>query len=171
LPGYLPRIIISSFFSVSSDNGKRKKTVLKQDGVTVDLSSQEGHGKIHAGVLDDQFVLSADKVAELQEKFGMTIDELLIAMITPASAMARPPISSFHVGYVVHALWDCCHDLQSNIYYYIECILFDLWTSARLLFSAGLLELVVVGTCMSGVTWNLQTCLCTMQFMPSNSCL
>ncbi len=87
-----------------SDTGKRKKTVLKQDGVTVDLSSQEGHVKIHAGVLDDQFVLSADKVAELQEQFGMTIDELLVAMITPASAMARPPISSFHVGYVVQGM-------------------------------------------------------------------
>lgn len=43
-------------------------------------------------------MLPASRVEELKEEFDISTDDLLRALITPASALARPPISSFHVG-------------------------------------------------------------------------
>lgn len=43
-------------------------------------------------------MLPASRVEELKEEFNVSTDDLLRALITPASALARPPISSFHVG-------------------------------------------------------------------------
>ena len=69
----------------------------------VDLAGSQvaGAEQIHPGVLDGKFVLSPSKVTELQYDLGLDTDGLLKAMISPASALARPPISSFHVGYVI----------------------------------------------------------------------
>lgn len=88
------------------------------DPVTIDLSqpvpsssTSSRSDAIHSSVsenndmdlrigLEGKFVLPASRVEELKDEFGVTTDELLRALITPASALARPPISSFHVGAV-----------------------------------------------------------------------
>lgn len=43
-------------------------------------------------------MLPPQRVEELKKEYGLTEDELLRVLITPASQQARPPISSFHVG-------------------------------------------------------------------------
>eukprot|EP00889_Picochlorum_renovo_P007751 jgi/Picre1/34781/NNA_002247.t1 len=48
----------------------------------------------------ESFVVPAERVAQLKEELGITSDELIKSLITPASALARPPISTFHVGAV-----------------------------------------------------------------------
>lgn len=93
----------------SGDGQSSKSAVLKQtrDSVTVDLSHSSRSTEADAttsGIrdlsigLDGSFVLPAARVEELKEEFGINTDDLLRALITPASALARPPISSFHVG-------------------------------------------------------------------------
>jgi cytidine deaminase len=62
----------------------------------VDLSRSAPPSTV--GVLGGQFSLSADRVAALQNEHGLSEDELLSMLITPASELARPRISSFHVG-------------------------------------------------------------------------
>jgi len=92
--------------SCSGDGEQNKNTVLKQarDSVTVDLSQSSRSGETTATTsdlsvgLDGSFVLPGSRVEELKKEFGIDTDELLRALITPASALARPPISSFHVG-------------------------------------------------------------------------
>jgi len=74
------------------------------DALTVDLKSEAsgkpGHDEPLARGLEGKFVLPAERVEELKAEFQMTTDELLKALIMPASTKARPPISSFHVGAV-----------------------------------------------------------------------
>ena len=50
------------------------------------------------GILDGKFSLSAEEVQRLLRDHGLSEDELLRLLITPASQLARPPISSFRVG-------------------------------------------------------------------------
>jgi len=90
----------------SADIEGRKRTMVGRDAVKIDLSGTS-QDLVHMGVLDDRFVLPPEKVIQLQEELDMTIDELLRAMITPASSLARPPISSFHVGCVVCCCCSC----------------------------------------------------------------
>ncbi len=45
-----------------------------------------------------KFWLEASEVVDLLKENNMNEDELLQSLITPASSLARPPISSFHVG-------------------------------------------------------------------------
>ena len=66
--------------------------------IVVDLS--QSTSKETTLGLEGKFVLPPDRVEELKEEYGMTADELITALITPASTMARPPISSFKVGAV-----------------------------------------------------------------------
>ena len=46
----------------------------------------------------EKFYLESNEVADLLKENNMSKDELLQSLITPASCLARPPISSFHVG-------------------------------------------------------------------------
>ena len=46
----------------------------------------------------EKFWLEASEVADLLKENNMTENELLQSLIMPASSLARPPISSFHVG-------------------------------------------------------------------------
>lgn len=46
----------------------------------------------------EKFWLEASEVQELLKENNMNEDDLLKSLITPASSLARPPISSFHVG-------------------------------------------------------------------------
>lgn len=48
--------------------------------------------------LAGRFVIPAAEVAELRRRHGLSEAELLQALIEPAAAQARPPISKFHVG-------------------------------------------------------------------------
>ncbi|DBB08789.1 hypothetical protein WJX82_003795 [Trebouxia sp. C0006] len=48
----------------------------------------------------EKFWLEATEVQDLLKENKMTEDDLLQSLITPASSLARPPISSFHVGAV-----------------------------------------------------------------------
>ncbi|EFN60089.1 hypothetical protein CHLNCDRAFT_18754, partial [Chlorella variabilis] len=47
-----------------------------------------------------KFRLAPEEVAALQSKHGVGEDELLSRLLGPAAELARPPISSFHVGAV-----------------------------------------------------------------------
>lgn len=51
-------------------------------------------------LLDKDFAghLDAQQLAELQKATQMELDELLLALLPIAAALARPPISEFHVG-------------------------------------------------------------------------
>lgn len=75
-----------------------RRVVDHGDNVVVDLS-QSTPAETTLG-LEGKMVLPPERVQELQAEFGMTADELITALITPASTMARPPISSFKVGAV-----------------------------------------------------------------------
>jgi hypothetical protein len=44
------------------------------------------------------FCIPAAAVQQLLETSGVSMDTLLLAFLEPASALARPPISSYHVG-------------------------------------------------------------------------
>ena len=46
----------------------------------------------------EKFWLEPVEVADLLKENNMSKDELLQSLITPASSLARPPISLFHVG-------------------------------------------------------------------------
>ena len=46
----------------------------------------------------EKFWLEAEEVQALLKENNLTEDQLLQNLITPASSLARPPISSFHVG-------------------------------------------------------------------------
>ncbi|KAL3132799.1 hypothetical protein ABBQ38_006726 [Trebouxia sp. C0009 RCD-2024] len=48
----------------------------------------------------EKFWLEANEVADLLKQNNMSTDDLLQSLITPASSLARPPISSYHVGAV-----------------------------------------------------------------------
>ena len=78
----------------------------RRDAVRVDLNKTTGldDQRIVEDIgLNGKFVVPAERASQLQEELGMTSDELIKSLITPASALARPPISTFHVGYVVFA--------------------------------------------------------------------
>ena len=69
----------------------------------IDLSRTqpaEAGPPIPLGVLDGKFRLEADHVEQLLQDHGLTEDQLLTTLISSASKLARPPISSFHVGAV-----------------------------------------------------------------------
>lgn len=70
----------------------------EDNNVVVDLSQSTPKGTTLG--LEGKMVLPSERVEQLKEEFGMTADELITALITPASTMARPPISSFKVGAV-----------------------------------------------------------------------
>ena len=50
--------------------------------------------------IDGRFALTPEQVKELLTMQQCSVDDLLTLLITPASKLARPPISSFHVGAV-----------------------------------------------------------------------
>lgn len=52
------------------------------------------------GILGGKFRLAPEEVQALLKEHKLTEDQLLQLLITPASQLARPPISSFHVGCV-----------------------------------------------------------------------
>lgn len=98
--------------------------------MTVDLNKASGlddqsivEDSQHVG-LNGKFVVPAERVAQLKEELDMTSDELIKSLITPASALARPPISTFHVGYV-DSVAGRVHDVcNSTLVYSIvnECL-------------------------------------------------
>lgn len=48
--------------------------------------------------LKGRFMVPAAEVQQLLEASGKTHEELLFSLITPASKLARPPISGYYVG-------------------------------------------------------------------------
>ncbi|PNH02207.1 Cytidine deaminase [Tetrabaena socialis] len=50
--------------------------------------------------LKGRFRIPAPEVTQLLESSGLSLEELLFSLIGPASQLARPPISGFHVGAV-----------------------------------------------------------------------
>ena len=83
-------------FCSENAHGTRQQS---PQSVVVDLTGRQG-GRSSSLGLEGKFVLPPERVEELKEAYGMTADELITALITPASTMARPPISSFEVGAV-----------------------------------------------------------------------
>jgi hypothetical protein len=52
----------------------------------------------HDGQRKDVFRLSPEEVRGLLQQHRLSEEDLLLALIAPASSFARPLISSFHVG-------------------------------------------------------------------------
>lgn len=72
----------------------------RQGSYVVDASTQGTAGpESQTSNTWEKFWLPAVEVQQLLKDNNMTEDELLHSLITPASSLARPPISSFHVGY------------------------------------------------------------------------
>ena len=67
--------------------------IVTRGSLTVDLSKDSGSDK-------HTFCIEADQVQQLLRSSGRSEDELLCDLIQQASSLARPPISSFLVGYV-----------------------------------------------------------------------
>jgi cytidine deaminase len=74
----------------------------QKNGILVDLSRTQSsqEATIPLGILDGRFCLSPDQVQQLLQEHDLTEDQLLTLLISSASKLARPPISSFHVGAV-----------------------------------------------------------------------
>lgn len=71
----------------------------RQGSYIVDSSPQDAtEPKIQSSKGWEKFWLEATEVQDLLKENKMTEDDLLQSLITPASSLARPPISSFHVG-------------------------------------------------------------------------
>ena len=62
------------------------------------LGAAAAPAAVPAGVLGGKFRLEAAEVTRLQAELALTEDQLLAHLIKPAASLARPPISSFHVG-------------------------------------------------------------------------
>ncbi|KAK9805228.1 hypothetical protein WJX72_007282 [[Myrmecia] bisecta] len=65
----------------------------RRASIGMDLSKSEGSNK-------NKFWLEPEEVLAMRTQHGLSEDELLQMLITPAATLARPPISSFHVGAV-----------------------------------------------------------------------
>mmetsp|Transcript_22060 Transcript_22060/g.61223 ORF Transcript_22060/g.61223 Transcript_22060/m.61223 type:complete len:427 (-) Transcript_22060:11-1291(-) len=63
-------------------------------------SYEEGELLADGGITRGRFVLEAEEVQELMDTTGLSQDELLVHLVNPASTLARPPVSLFHVGAV-----------------------------------------------------------------------
>eukprot|EP00887_Chlorella_sp_A99_P005443 scaffold1.g5443.t1 len=74
----------------------------QKGAVLVDISraEQQAQRPVPPGVLGGKFRLEAEEVARLQRELGLSEEQLLLELIAPAAALARPPISAFHVGAV-----------------------------------------------------------------------
>lgn len=58
------------------------------------------HDPVQSDVILPRFHVPAEEATALMEKLGCSRKELLKSMLKPSSALARAPISSFHVGAV-----------------------------------------------------------------------
>lgn len=69
----------------------------------MDLGAQQAAAAqplLAPGILGGKFRLEPAAVQQLMAEHGLGEEELLTQLITPAAELARPPISSFHVGAV-----------------------------------------------------------------------
>jgi cytidine deaminase len=83
--------------------------------VLVDLSkAAPAPPQLALGILGGKFVLEAAAVQALLAEHSLTEEQLLAELIMPAAELARPPISSFHVGWVLRRVhvwryaWNKC---------------------------------------------------------------
>jgi hypothetical protein len=79
---------------------KASRGARQRGNVLIDISQtrDEPAVQLAPGVLEGKFRLSPEEVQGLRQEYGLSEDELLNLLITPASRLARPPISSFRVG-------------------------------------------------------------------------
>ena len=86
----------------------------RQGSYVIDASSQAADdAQPRSSRTWEKFWLEAEDVQQLLQDNHMDEDELLQSLITPASSLARPPISSFHVGCAMlclfHFACQICH--------------------------------------------------------------
>ena len=73
----------------------------QKGSLLVDLSNtRQAEAQPLLGILEGKFRVAPEEVAALQAQHGVGEEELLARLIGPAAELARPPISSFHVGCV-----------------------------------------------------------------------
>lgn len=73
----------------------------QKGSVLVDLSaSGPPPPRLQPGVLGGQFRLEPAAVQALLAEHSLTEEQLLAELLKPAAELARPPISSYHVGAV-----------------------------------------------------------------------
>jgi hypothetical protein len=78
---------------------RRPSRGARQKGqVLVDISQSKPIPVVAPGVLGGKFMLQPEEVQQLMQQYSVGENELLQMLITPASQLARPPISSYHVG-------------------------------------------------------------------------
>lgn len=87
-----------SFPACSTKRSKVLRGARQRSGVLVDLSASQPQPAVPPGVLDGHFMLAPEEVAALCAAHQVTAEQLLNLLIAPASKLARPPISTFHVG-------------------------------------------------------------------------
>jgi cytidine deaminase len=92
---------------VGVEGGKQKEQREQSNGILVDLAPDArkrapGREDVTQGlaVLEGRFALTPEQVKHVLSTHQCSTDELLTLLISPASKLARPPISSFHVGAV-----------------------------------------------------------------------
>lgn len=87
---------------VSPTQRTRVRRGARQKGsVLVDLAaSTPPVPRLQPGVLGGQFQLEPAAVQALLKEHSLTEDQLLAELLKPAAELARPPISSYHVGAV-----------------------------------------------------------------------
>lgn len=92
---------------VGVEGGKQGEQREQGNGILVDLapdarSRAPGREDVTPGlgVLEGRFALTPEQVKHVLSTHQCSTDELLTLLISPASKLARPPISSFHVGAV-----------------------------------------------------------------------
>lgn len=113
----------------------------RQGSYVIDVSSQAADdAQPQSSQTWEKFWLEADDVQQLLQDNHVNEDELLQSLITPASSLARPPISSFHVGCAVLCLATL---LVRSSTKHCACLVMP-FHSAKLQMSAGLLPVMPV---------------------------
>lgn len=70
------------------------------------------HAPSLAAALNNRFIVAEVEVEAWKKEHELNEEELLACLIEPASTLARPPISNYHVGYVFQSLlliYRYCH--------------------------------------------------------------
>ncbi|KAG1668590.1 hypothetical protein FOA52_007325 [Chlamydomonas sp. UWO 241] len=93
--------VIRSLLSPSSPNRRCSASDVRSVVAESSTSpaSVSGSGAPAASCpLKGRFMLPALEVAQLMQASGQTMDQFLASLIKPASMLARPPVSGYHVG-------------------------------------------------------------------------
>eukprot|EP00191_Tetraselmis_sp_GSL018_P008532 CAMPEP_0177616572 /NCGR_PEP_ID=MMETSP0419_2-20121207/24251_1 /TAXON_ID=582737 /ORGANISM="Tetraselmis sp., Strain GSL018" /LENGTH=412 /DNA_ID=CAMNT_0019114687 /DNA_START=89 /DNA_END=1324 /DNA_ORIENTATION=+ len=91
-------------FSETDHKSQGLTSLFHKQPVSVNIGTLSSYEQeelaVDGGISSGRFVLEADEVQELKNSTGLSEDELLLHLVSPAATLARPPVSLFHVGAV-----------------------------------------------------------------------